>query len=262
MAYPQIWGGLGSPQSIHTCSSVQHHQIGETGYCSGGRIFKYGRYVGAGETRGHLMVSAAMQTTLHHELLATTTTSMIVGQRQVTGITIGATALTQDMYQWLSVDLGVNKGTVYRISGHAAFDASATTVSVQLEDPIVVASDADTVVSLIRDPYADFVLATQDWLDVPAGIPQVTMAAGTTTPQYVWLQTWGPATAIVDGTSTEGVLLFADSTTAGELLAFTLPAPGSGGAGANLPLFSLIGVTMGIDNSASEPRAVFLKISA
>lgn len=200
MSKPYLVSGQGSPQSVFESSSIQRHPVGAKGVTEDGRVFFYARYTTAATvSRGKLLASAVYQS--NHEDLATGASSLLASDNRATAITIGATALDEDEYQYLAVVDGGGEGTMYRIQGHAAFDSAASTVSVTLAESIGEGSDGDTQVSLIKSPYADCLTATSstDTNDVYAGITMASIASSTqAAPSFVWLQTWGPSVAWVD----------------------------------------------------------------
>jgi hypothetical protein len=104
MANPRIPNGAGSPHSIYQVSTTQWHKVGQRGFLDDGRIFYYTRNTGASALDvGKLTV--ARDPVANHSNLATTTNSLVVGQRNIIvgAITPGATAITADQYAegWL-----------------------------------------------------------------------------------------------------------------------------------------------------------------
>lgn len=266
MAKPYLVNGVGSPQSIYLVSTLQHHPIGSRGVTDDGRVFYYGRYTASSALPAGKLAASAVLTT-QHEDLDTATTSFINGTTKMTGITIGSTALTQDQYQYICVVDSTNAGTattpgpegmMFRIMGHGAYSASATDVQVELFDPVPISSDAGTQVSLLKSPYADFVIApsSSNLNDVYAGIPQVNVPAGNSTTQYCWLQTYGPAAAWVAGTPAEGQPLMPDTTTNGNLLTAVATT------GATPTIQPIVATQMGVDGTNNEVQAVFLHLRA
>jgi hypothetical protein len=211
MANPIVFdGGLkASPQSIYEVHSVSHdagarangyHPIGTRGWLPDGRAYRYARSgTSAALTRGQLHVEP--EVVANHLDLACVATSGAVGSFVVSGVTIGATALTENQYQdgLLVVTDGAGEAIEYKIRGHAAFSASATTVAITLYDPIAVALDATSTVSLIYDSYDRPQLSAVDQSDVLVGVPTFTITQSTTTTTYFgWVQTWGKCPVLCD----------------------------------------------------------------
>jgi hypothetical protein len=218
MANPVLRGGYGSPQSIRQASTDQHHRIGAEGFLNDGRKFRYCRYVESGAaTRGLVLVKNDLAA--NHQNLATATAGVAAGRKTITDITLGATAVTANQYQYIMIVDGAGAGTFYAISGHPTADASATDFEVDLFDTIEVAGDADTEVTLIQSVYADVQLAGTDDADNVAGVPHVAIPAGNTTTQYAWLQTKGIGPCVTDGTPAVNQAMVVSGTTAGRIAA-------------------------------------------
>jgi hypothetical protein len=151
--------------------------------------------------------------------LATTTAALAVGSTSVTGITLGTAAITANQYAgaWLMVVDGGGEGTYYRIRSHDAGTASSADFTLQLYDPIRVASDANTEVTLLESKYRGLQQSNTDNADVVVCVPNVLVPAGNTTPQYFWGQTRGYCPAFVVGTPAVGSGLMVSDTTAGML---------------------------------------------
>lgn len=218
---PLLDHGHGSPQSVLEVSTVKYHMIGTPAYLPGGRRYYYARSTGSSAlTRGHLQRNPALAA--NHMNLATTTTCMTVGSNVVTGVTLGATDATKNMYEdgFMAITAGAGQGTTYRIREHALIAGSAVG-SFTLYDPIAVVSDASTTVSLLKDPFADVVINPTSQACIPMGVPNVAVPAGDVTTQYFWLQTWGPCVVWVDGTPAVGATLSSSTATAGQVMAVT-----------------------------------------
>lgn len=250
---PRLLHGVASPQSVHAVSATKHHMVGTPAYLPGGRVYHYAKHSGAGLVRGEFCVNASLAA--NHMNLATTTACMTVGSNVVTGVTLGATAAARNLYEdgILAVVDGGGEGQCYRIREHAAI-ASAGTGSFTLYDPIAVASDSSTEVSLLKDTFADIVVSVTDQADIPVGVPQVTVPAGSTDPQYFWVQTWGPAGVFVTGTPAVDTTMMVGTSTAGHLIALDET---EGTATANVS--NQVGemMTVGING---EVQVVFLRV--
>lgn len=216
--HPRLLNGVRSPQPVTVASSTQNHPIGTEGFLDDGIKVRYARYVESGAaTRGLVLVKNDLAA--NHQNLATATAGLTLGKKKMTDITLGATAVTANQYQYVMVVDGGGSGIVYRIADHPAADASATDFSIELYDEIAVAGDANTEVTLIQSVYADVQLAATDDADLVAGVPQVAIPAGNTTTQYAWLQTKGLGPCITDGTPAVNQAMVVSGTTAGRIIA-------------------------------------------
>jgi hypothetical protein len=148
-------------------------------------------------TVGELLVTAASVAN-HQNTTVNAAADLPLGSFTPT-VTVGATAVTADDYNegYLSIDSDAGAGRTYKIKDTPAIASSGTGV-VTLYDPIAVASDATTAVTLTKNPWRDPQQSNTTVAEVPVGIPQVTIAAGDTTTQFGWVQTWGPATGLAD----------------------------------------------------------------
>lgn len=205
MANPHLVNGVASPQSIYEIvTGTPKHKVGTRGLMEDGRVFYYTRNgTTSALSPGKIMVKADVLTN-HHECDVTTGAA---GSFTVSGITIGATALTANQYKdgWLVVTDGAGEGHTYKIKNHAAALASATDVAVTLYDPIAVALDTNSTVSFILNDYADPQISVTDQLDIPVGVPAVSITAAasatdSTTWTYGWMQTWGTCGLLQDET--------------------------------------------------------------
>jgi len=92
---------------------------------------------------------------------------------------------------------------MYRIKSHP-YSAHSTAVTITLDEPdgLVNAWTAGTdVVGLIGSPWKDIVVAPTTTLGMTVGLTCNTIAAS----YYGWVQTAGPALALVDAASTTAV---------------------------------------------------------
>lgn len=198
MANPFLVNGTASPQSIFsTVVGTPEHKVGTRGLMEDGRVFYYTRNsTAAALAPGKLLVRPVHVATSHHAECAAT--AGVAGTNTVTGITIGATAMTINQYRdgYLMVTDGTGEGHTYRIKEHAAFDASATTVAVTLYDNIAVTLASSPTVTFSYNGYADPIISPTTLVSIPVGVPNVNIPASTSTTDastfvYGWIQTWG-----------------------------------------------------------------------
>lgn len=97
---------------------------------------------------------------------------------------------------------GAGEGHLLRIRD-SKYTASSSVLKLELYDglPILLASEAEVAVTGNPYNYLDINDNADDiW---PVGVTMVDMAAG----EYGWVQTWGPATVLCDGTISAGQVL-------------------------------------------------------
>jgi hypothetical protein len=182
-------------------SATALHPVGVRGITRDGRVYRYAKAGGSNLAPGKLAVAAAQAA--NHENIVVASNAAI-GATSVTA-TLGATAATVNQYAggWLVVNDATGEGIAYPISGHPAADASAA-LTVKLAKPIQVALVASTSeVSLVMNPWNGAVISVTDQLDMPVGIPNVTIAAS----EYGWIQTRGVCAALADETLAIGEML-------------------------------------------------------
>lgn len=153
--------------------------------------------------------------------LATSTSALCVGATTITGITAGGNAITANVFAdgYMMVVDGGGQGSYYRIRDHTAFTASTADGSVVLCEPIKVASDSSTEVTLIQNKYADPQQSNAFGGDPFIGVPNVEIPAGDTTTQYFWAQRLGYCPVFVDGTPPRGTSVMISGETGGRLAA-------------------------------------------
>ncbi len=185
--YPVLNNGLATDQGIWDVVTSPKLRVGTKARLDDGRTFFYARNSGAAIVAGNVL-SAEIQTAQFTELAVPVS---LAGATSVS-VTLGSTAVTQHEYSggYLCTIDDTGEGITYRVDGHAAADASAAVV-IQLVDPINVDFGAGTTVQLVKSPWMDVVIAAAAQAHFSVGISQVAVDAGTSTPQYFWVQSAG-----------------------------------------------------------------------
>ena len=118
----------------------------------------------------------------NHQNLAVSVTTYPagIGATQVS-VTLGATKITQGQYSngFLVVNAGTGIGQTLKIASNVGAAASAAGVVITLEDPIVVALDATSKVSLHVSPYQDCVISPTTSTGRVVGVTFYPVAAAT-----------------------------------------------------------------------------------
>jgi len=186
----------------------------------GERSYRYARANDTAIAAGKL-VQSAVSTTTHQGMVPAATA---IGATTVT-VTLGGTnAVKADEYKdgYLMVSAGTGIGTMYKISGNAAANASAA-CAVTIYEPITVALvNANSKIDLTPNPYGSLdgdsdggVKITATTLtSAVAGYSHVAVAAKS----FFWAQTKGPATILTSGTVAIGNLVVASTATAGAVM--------------------------------------------
>lgn len=216
---PVLLNGMGARSGIWDMGPTQHHEIGTRATLPDGRVFYYARNSGAAIVAGNLLTQEVMSA--QFEGLAVNTAA--AGDTTLS-ITLGTIAVTAQEYidGYVVVHENTGEGITYKIRSHPAVAASAEGVFT-LIDPIHVGFAAATEVCLVKNPWADVVIAPAGQAHVPAGVSNVAVDAGTTDQQYFWCQTWGVASVWQDEATAIGSIV-TSGTTAGQVEAQDLVA--------------------------------------
>ena len=168
------------------------------------RAFRYVEAAGTEIGEG-LLVSQQTAVTTQDDDLAVATTAA-AGATSVS-VTLGGTnALEKNEYQDGYIFNNTAAGTaalMYRVASHALAAASASvTIYIDEPDGLVNAWTAGTdVVGLIGSPWKDIVVAPTTITGMTVGLSCNTIPAS----YYGWVQTSGPALAMIDAASTTAV---------------------------------------------------------
>jgi len=203
-AEPEAYG-----QDGFTSSSTQIHELGRRAVTKDGRVFRYAQ-AGASDTVAGSVYQSAAPVANH---LAQTPPAVAVGATSF-AFTPGATAGAANLYAegYLQVDTTPGNGYTYQVSGHAAISAStAFTLNLMPWDPIQVALTTSSRVGLVHNAFKNVIINPTTATAAVAGVSPAII----TSTQYGWLQTWGPASVLINGTPGVGIGVVISATTAG-----------------------------------------------
>lgn len=212
---PILTGGGPAQQSIHETVTTPRHDIGTRGMLADGRSFYYACNRGAAIDAGHLVSAAAIS--VDFDDLATNTAAKGDTVVNVTPVGTATYAANQLQGGYLSINSGTTgAGRTYRIRKNPATTA-ATAFDLTLDDPIAdEAFNADTTATVVPNPFSSVALLDVSAANVTIGATVIDVPAGSTTPVYFWVQTWGVCTvradvagdivghSIVEGTTQDG----------------------------------------------------------
>jgi len=189
-------------QGLYAVSTEKKCCLGAMRITEDGRTFRYGKAGGTLVPGGAVFGAAAVA---NHVSEVQTAYSNAAGALVVT-VLIGGTALTANQYDdgYLIVQRTATgtQGLIYPIASHTTSAAGTETVLVTLKEPLLKATLATDYFSLIANPWASLVAAT-DIATSYAGQAFVTMASG----EYGWFQTGGLGVATGGDTSAVGMAL-------------------------------------------------------
>lgn len=187
-------------------SADQLTGLGARATTKDGRVFHYCQAVAATVAGSVYQSTAALP---NH--LANTPPAVAAGATSF-AYTPGNTAGAANLYAegYLQVDTTPGNGYTYRVQSHPAIVAS-TAFTLTLDDPIQVALTTASRVGLVHNPYKNVIVNPTTATAAVAGVAPYVISTG----QYGWLQTWGPASVLINGTPGIGIGVVISATTAG-----------------------------------------------
>ncbi len=214
--YPAV--GLGLPWTVNDSSPQQ--TTGQRIQAEDGSEYIYvGVGAGADLVAGKLYQSPAEVT--GNENLAIVAAA--VGATSITTTTTVTVTANQYAGGFVVISVTPGIGNKYRISSHPAVTSAVLTL--QLEDPILVALTTGTRVDLIADPYANVLVQSVSgaFTGAPVGFAVAPVTAG----NYGWLQTKGVCAVLNDaaGALTVGQDLAPSASVAGAVRLATAGVP-------------------------------------
>ncbi len=212
--------------SIHDTQQVYTASIGldpgTVGFLSG-RSYVWCSYSGSTALiRGEPLVASELNMTTQN--MAVTTNGLAIGQTKIVGITAGGAAIVANAFNFglMAVVDGGGEGNIYEIDQNLAFTASTADGAVALKDPIAVASDVDTEVTLIQNKYINPQQSNRFGENSFVGVPNVAVPVGSTTTQHFWAQRTGFCPVFVNGEAKKGTAVIVSKDEDGRLQGMTL----------------------------------------
>ena len=194
--YGTIWGDYGDEKLTSTTEDLGLI-LGTRMVLPDGRVYRYAFTNGAAPAGQGVQSSAALA---NHDSDLAVASNAAVGAKSVS-VTLGATDATKDLYAngYLFVNDVNGEGHVYKISGHALIAGNGTgDINLMDGDGIKEALVAgSSQVGLVANPYAHVI-------PTPGGA-QTGRCVGYAPTEvadnaYFWVQTWGEAAVLADGT--------------------------------------------------------------
>lgn len=233
-------------QDAFTSSATQLFKLGTKARTRDGREFKYCLAGAADLVAGNVIQSPAP---IANHLNQTLAVAAAAGATQVT-VPVGATAGAANLYAegWLMIAVTPGNGFMYNISAHPAFAGSDSQIVTLLpDDAIQVALTTSTHLSLIQNPYKNVIQCPTTKTGCVVGVASYVIKAT----QFGWLQTFGPAAVLINGTPAVSAPVVNSATTAGAVDVWTAAAQ---------PTASYVGEMMQVGVS-TQNNAVFLNIA-
>lgn len=192
-------------QTLFASSTTAEAALGSLAYSEDGRKFRYCKMGAVAGVPGKLYQAPA-------EVTADQNLACAAAAIAATSVTTTSTVtVTANQYAggWLTVGVTPGEGYQYKISSHKA--ATAATVVLNLEDPIIVALTTSSRVDLVANPYGAVVVNPTTATSAPVGVAVFAIPIS----EFGWLQVGGIANLLADGTITVGTEIVASNGTAG-----------------------------------------------
>lgn len=207
-----------------------------------GRVFRWVLNGAADTVAGSLYQGAAQLT--NHQNMAVTATAI---GATVVNVTPGNTAAAANLYAegYLIVHTTPGLGYCYAVDSHPAITAStAQNITLRGDDPIQVALTTSSKVDLVQNPYKSVVVCPTTLTSAVVGCSTYIITAAFNG----WLQTWGVAPVLINGTPAVGNAVVSSGTTSGaaDIISSTFDPIGS----------------MLVTGVSGKCQPVFLKIAA
>lgn len=209
--------GIAIRQGIYEESSVSKTDLGRFIDFQDGRRFRYCQASGA-ITKGHMAAAGAVvanDNTVTQTGMTVSISGGYIGAKVIKVLLAAATTANLYAGGFFVVEGGTGLGQCHRIKKNKAGGASvASPCELTLYDPLVVALDATSIISLTKNKYKDVVVDPATVVREPIGVPLITITAGG---YYFWAQTRGYCAIAVDTSDTvvTGQFVMNGSTVAG-----------------------------------------------
>jgi hypothetical protein len=188
--YPTVGVPDHGPNAI---SATQAYPLGTKLESRDGRVWRYA-YAGGVQLSPALMTqSEAIAAEAINEVQTGYTTD--IGDTTITILlTTSSGILDGDLVGgWLLITDGTGEGHYYRIASNT-WTTGDTVMQLTLHEPILVATEATTEVTVIKNLYNGAIVAPTTLTGICIGVPNLTVTAN----YYFWAQRRGPCAMVVD----------------------------------------------------------------
>lgn len=188
----------GAEKDVYATGTQQLRALGQKMLTPDGSVFRYAEMAGTIGVANKLYQSAVPTSNWDSQALAT---AMTLGDTTITVFDSGTAAVADQLAGGtIVVEEPTDLGHIYRVKSNTATAANETVCT--LEDgvtvQVTVAVAAGNVTTTLMNPFKDIVIypGTKPTAMV-IGVPRVVIAANA----YGWIQTRGPASCLVDGST-------------------------------------------------------------
>ena len=198
-------------QGIFSESSSQLHTIGGSVHSNDGRIFRYCKVGGTTLVPGQLYQASAEDTSNMQDLTVTAPAANATSITTTTTVTLAVNLMAGGFLTISSAS--TNFGQTLRISGNTVASSAVTTI--YLDDPVVYAPTGTTKIDMVKNPYNLVVVAPTTATSAAVGFALYKV----TNAYFGWLCTYGPTSALAQGTVVVGDdCVPAETTNAGSIV--------------------------------------------
>lgn len=242
-------GNLIPAQGIYEESTTQNAPLG-TRLQVGERVFRYASNGTTALAAGKFVKSIVVPSSNINKAVAA---AAATGDYTVTLTTSYAVTTAVDGYMQINDEAG--EGLQYKIRLCEANADTSTSTDFTLYDPIITALTTSSEATIVYNQYQGLTIVSAT-TDRVMGVPPIPVTASTSsTTYYFWLQTWGPACILSEGTPPAGEsVVHAISGSIGGVT--TAIAAGGFGTGTTIPSVGRM-MLVGVD---TEYKPVYLTI--
>ena len=205
--YPILANGLATDQSVYDISTKPRLAVGTRGALLDGRVFYYAYNHSTTALEGGELLVTATVTPNHHDQVVNAASDFALGAIDVVFNPAGTAIVPVEYVDgWAFISDVAGEGQIFKIKSHAENAGSAQSNAV-LYDPVDIAADASSTISLVRNQYMLAQQSNTTVSEIPVGVPLKTITAATTAatgstkvvdPYYGWVQTWGACPVLFD----------------------------------------------------------------
>ena len=187
-----------SAQNILANTTLQGHVLGTYMETADGRGYRYAKVGAVATVAGRVYQGPALDATNQTPSGGIAVAVAAIGATEIvttTTVTLAANLLAGG---YLGVAVTPGAGNIYLIKGNTA--ASAAAVTINLEDPLVVALTASSRVILIRHPLDGIIIEPGTPTAKIAGVANAIFSVGA----FAWIQVRGACSVLFTGTGAAG----------------------------------------------------------
>ena len=184
-------------QGVFEESSTAKAALGTRIAFEDGRVYRYAKNGATALAAGKFVKAGALVAQATKAVEA----AVVVGNNTITLTTSSAITTATDGYLQIDTGSGMT-GQQYKIKTCAANATTATSTDFTLYDPIAVALTTSAYGSVFYNPYEQCEVVSAQ-TDIVLGVPTIPVTAE----YYFWLQTWGPACVLSEGTPAAGYVV-------------------------------------------------------